>query len=143
VNYINNIFGTTTSLENAVGGWTAFDAKRKWVYFIALKLFGSGNNRCLAEAVNDAESACGLIRSVFRSLLHFSSNDKSFWDHYNERKALIRQFGNPDSEVADYCKMVKSKGEDALYYLTDASKREKNLIFENLAEYSEKIGREQ
>lgn len=141
IKYITNIFTTTTNLEIAVGGWTSFDDRKKWLYFIALKLYGAKNSWCLNDAVNHAESSTLLERNVFRSLLHISHVDKDFWNHYDERKNIIHALGNPDSEVADYCAMVKSKGKDALYYLTDASKREKDLIFETLSMYSEKIGR--
>ncbi|NLC26903.1 MAG: BREX-4 system phosphatase PglZ, partial [Fastidiosipila sp.] len=139
--YIVDVFGTTTNLEIAVGSWTSFDSRKKWLYFIALKLYGAKSSWCLSEATNIADSSALFIRGVFRSLLHLSQDDKDFCKHYDERKNIIRSLGNPDSEVADYCAMVKSKGEYTLYYLTDASKSEQNLIFENLATYSEKIGR--
>lgn len=141
-NYVTAVFGTTTNLENSIGSWSSFNNKKKWLYFIALKLYGAKNSWCLSVAAKNAESSSLFIRSVFRSLLQISHNDKEFWNHYDERKNIVRAVGNPDSEVSDYCAMVKSKGADALYYLTDASKREKNLIFENLATYSEVIGRD-
>lgn len=141
-NYVMAVFGTTTNLENSIGSWLSFDSKKKWLYFIALKLYGAQNSWCLSVAVKNAENSSLFIRSVFRSILQISHNDKEFWKHYDERKGIIRALGNQDSEVVDYCAMVKSKGADALYYLTDASPREKNLIFEELAAYSEEIGRE-
>ena len=141
--YISNVFETTTNLDMLIGNWSTFDASKKWLYFIALKLYGAKNNWCLTEAIRNADNCDLFIRSVFRSLLHVSHEDNQFWNRYDERKKLIHSLGNPDSEVADYCAMVKSKGENALYYLTDASKAEKNLIFENLDVYSEKIGRKE
>ena len=140
--YVTKLFGTTSTLENTIGSWSVFNDKKKWFFFIALKLFGANNSWCLSVAARDAENSGLFVRSVFRSILHLSHDEKNFWNHYDERKNIIRSLGNPDSEVADYCAMVKSKGKDALYYLTDASKREKNLIFENLAVYSEEIGRD-
>lgn len=139
--YIVDVFGTTTNLEIVVGSWNSFDVKKKWLYFIALKLYGAKNSWCLSEATNDIDNSTLFVRGVFRSLFHLSYDDKEFWNHYDERKNIIRSLGNPDSEVADYCAMVKSKGKNALYYLTDASKTEQNLIFENLAMYSDEIGR--
>lgn len=139
--YIMSVFGTTTNLENLIGSWGTYDERKKWLYFIALKLYGAKNSWCLTEAVCQAENSNLFIRSVFRSLLNLSYNDKEFWNHYDERKSIIRALENPDSEVSDYCAMVKQKEQDALYYLTDASEREKNLIFENLDNYSEKLGR--
>lgn len=139
--YIVDVLGTTTNLEIAVGSWTSFDARKKWLYFIALKLYGAKNSWCLNETANNTDNSNMFVRGVFRSLLHLPHDDKDFWNHYDERKNIIRSLGNPDSEVADYCAMVKSQGKNTLYYLTDASKTERNLIFENLSAYSEKIGR--
>lgn len=140
--YIDTTFGTTTNLDMVIGNWSTFDSNKRWLYFIALKLYGAKNNWCLTEAMKDLDDSSLILRGVFRSLLHISNDDKDFWNHYEERKNLIRSLGNPDSEVVDYCAMVKSKGENALYYLTDASKAERNLIFENLDKYSETIGRD-
>lgn len=139
--YITDIFTTTTNLEMYIGSWNSFAPNKKWLYFIALKLYGAVNSWCLNDAICHTENSKFFVRNIFRSILHISYTEKDFWTHYGERKNIIHSLGNPDSEVADYCAMVKSRGKDALYYLTDASKREKNLIFENLAMYSEEIGR--
>ena len=141
-NYVASTFGTTCNLENVIGSWATFDERKKWYYFIALKLFGVKNSWCLSIAVQQAENNNQFIRYVFRSLLDLSHDDKAFWNHYEERKHVIIALGSPDAEIADYCTMVKIKGKDALYYLTDLSKREKDQIFENLALYSDEIGRD-
>ncbi len=141
--YITTVFGTTTNLENSIGSWSSFTNRNKWFYFIALKLYGVKNSWCLSTAAKNAENPDCFVRSIFRCILQLSHNDKDFWNHYDERKRIIHALGNPNSEVSDYCAIVKSKGADSLYYLTDASKREKNLIFVNLAVYSEKIGHDQ
>lgn len=141
--YISDVFGTYTNLEIAAGIWQSFDSCKQWLYFIALKLYGVKNNWCLSEAIKDAEKSSMLIRGVFRSILSLSPDDKNFWRRYAERKDLIKSFGNPDAEVADYCAMVKSKGKYALYYLTDASKAEQNLIFEMLSRYADEFKRDE
>ncbi len=141
VKYLVKLFGNTANLENYIGSWTTFDSTKKWIYFIALKLYGAKNNWCLQEAAKNTDKSSLLIREVFRSLLHLSHEDKEFWNHYDERKRILHALGNPDVEVADYCATVKLQGKNALYYLTDASVREKTLIFENLAAFSEELGR--
>ena len=139
--YISNVFGTYTNLEIAAGSWQSFDTYKQWLYFIALKLYGVKNSWCLSKAIANTEKSSMLIRGVFRSILTIESEDKNFWDFYSERKHLIQSFGNPDAEVADYCAMVKCKGKYTLYYLTDASKAERNLIFETLTLYADKFDR--
>lgn len=139
--YIKEIFGTTTNLELVIGNWTAFDSGKKWLYFIALKLYGAKNSWCLSQTIDNVDSSALFVRGIYRSILSLAHNSNDFWDHYEERKKIIQLLGNPDVEVTDYCAMAKSKGENILYYLTDASRREQNMIFEGLAAYSEKIGR--
>lgn len=141
VQYISDVFGTYTNLEIAAGSWQSFDTYKQWLYFIALKLYGVKNSWCLSKAIAGIEKSSMLIRGVFRSILTVESDDKNFWEFYSERKHLIQLFGNSDAEVADYCAMVKSKGKYALYYLTDESKAERNLIFETLALCAEEFDR--
>lgn len=140
--YISDVFGTYTNLELAVASWQSFDVDKRWVYFIALKLYGAKNSWCLSEAIKNTDISAKLIRGIFRGILSLDSNDKDFWKHYSERKNLIQTFGNPGAEVADYCAMVRSKGKYSLYYLTSSSKAEKNLIFEMLSLYAEEFKRD-
>ena len=70
--FITNIFGNTANLDMLIGSWSAFDAKKKWLYFIALKLYGAKNSWCLTEAISNADGSDMFIRSVFRSILHVS-----------------------------------------------------------------------
>ena len=43
--------------------------------------------------------------------------------------------GCSDIEIADYCKWVLSKGKEAIYYLTDMTATEINMIFSLLNDY--------
>jgi hypothetical protein len=134
--YFTQIFGGCTNLELVASNWHIFDDRKKWLYFVALKLYGAKNSWCLNTAAQEAESVDKLVRCLFRSILSVQWNDTNFWDKYNERKNLLHSFGNPDSEVLDYCSMVKSKGKYALYYLTDSTSSQQSLIFENLDAYA-------
>ena len=134
--YISNLFGSYTNLELIASSWKLFDEKKKWLYFIALKLFKSKNSWCINKAIDYAHSCDMLIRGVYRSILSLDWNAREFWDCYEERISLIRSFGKSDVEENDYCAIVKSKGKYALYYLSCASKMEINLIFELLDIYA-------
>lgn len=138
---VNAEFGNTTNLSQAISNWKSYDSKKKWLYFIALKLYGVENSWCLNEAVKQTSRADLFVTGIFRSILNLPHDDRDFWRHYDERKNLINMLGNCDIEVKDYCDTVQSKGKDMLYYLTDATSAEKHLIFEALAKYSEEIGR--
>ena len=136
-------FGISTNFSLIVNAWKGFDENKKWLYFIALKMNMDEGNWCLNTAVAISENMSKLIRNVYRSLLKVEPNDPTFWDKYNERKNLIESFGSSATEVDDYLQMIKSKESKALYYLTDGSKKEKEYVFEFLAQYSEEYSRDE
>ena len=136
-------FGISTNFSLIVNAWKGFDENKKWLYFIALKMNKDEENWCLNTAVSNSESMSKLIRNVYRSLLKVEPNDPTFWDKYNERKNLIESLGSSATEVDDYLQMIKSKESKALYYLTDGSKKEKEYVFEFLAQYSEEYSRDE
>ena len=140
--YISDYIGNCDHLEYAAPAWTSFEPYKKWVYFIALKLFGAKNSWCLSEAAKSADSSSLLIREIYRSILSLEPENPQFWKHYDERKTLIKQIGSSHAEETDYCGIVKKKENKTLYYLSDSSEDERNLIFETLHDCSEELGRE-
>lgn len=135
VEICNSEFGNYQSLEIAIPNYSEYSEQKKWLFFIALKLFGVANNRCLAVAVNNAVIHSQLIREVFRCILEKNHTDKDFSEFYQQRKYLLMSFGNPVNEVVDFCKVVLQKEEKAIYYLTDNTKQEKELILILLEKY--------
>lgn len=138
---INLVFGNYRNLGILASNYNNFNDNKKWLYFIALKLYGSKSNWCLNIASTKANKYTELIREVFRSILDINHLDKDFILHYQERKALLVALGNPIDNVIDYCKMVKQKGKYAIYYLTDNTRQEKEMIFAQLDKYGEQFSR--
>ena len=110
------------------------DAK-KWLYFIALKRFGA-KNECLDLASQKAHAYEELVHWIVRGLVDLDCKSPDFWKLYDCRKALLNQMEVSDDEVLDYCRYIKCKKRDALYYLTDSHRLEKELILECIADYS-------
>lgn len=137
------VFGMTSKLNLIVNQWKVFESKQKWLYFIALKLNGAGESWCLNEAVKKSNDFCQLLRNIYRSILSKNHTDADFSERYAERKNLISAFGVSEKEVSDYLQMLKIKEENALYYLTDLSRREKETIFELLEQYAETFDKEE
>ena len=120
------VFNHNLNVENKRG---------MWLYFIGLKLFGAGGDWCLNNAAGKTSSSSELVRNIYRSLLELEPDDKLFYTAYDSRKNLVSVLGNPVNEVADYCKIVLSKEKNAVYYLTDNTSQEKELIFKILDKY--------
>ena len=134
-------YGGYANLNIIIGNWMSFDSNQRWMYFVMLKLYGSPNSWCLSVASKMSNSVDELIRCIFRSILSLNCDDNDYRDKYLERKNIINFLGNPIDEIIDYCGMVKSKGQYALYYLTDNSRIEKELMFELLDLYGLEIPR--
>lgn len=139
---INSQFGNRKALDLVLQNYAFFSPEQKWLYFIALKLYGCTNNWCIHTAANAANSAEELVRQIYRSILSADPSNKDFEKLYSQRKQILNQLGNPLEEVIDFCKVVISKGGNAIYYLTDNTQKEKELIFTLLDQYGQKYGKQ-
>lgn len=135
--------GNVHYLDNAISMYRlhSYNKNWLWLYFIALKLFGAGSDWCLNNAASKATSTSDFIRNIYRSILELEPTDPLFVSAYERRKILLDALGNPLDELSNYCKIVLSKGKDALYYLTDSSIQEKELVFKLLNKYGTEFDR--
>lgn len=136
VKAINQEIGLYSNLELFINASQDYTEVRKWLYFVALKRFGT-KNECLNQAIRKAHAYEEIVHWIVRSLVDLDCKSSDYWDVYNCRKALLNQLEVSDDEVLDYCRYIRSKKRDALYYLTDAHRLEKELILECIDDYSE------
>ena len=135
VNAINHEIGLYSNLELFINASQDYTDAKKWLYFIALKRFGA-KNECLDLASQKAHAYEELVHWIVRGLVDLDCKSPDFWKLYDCRKALLNQMDVSDDEVFDYCRYIKCKKRDALYYLTDLHRLEKELILECIADYS-------
>lgn len=129
--------GNVHSLDIAISNYqhNSNDKKWIWLYLIGVKLFGAGADWCLNAASLNASSPKEFLRNLYRCILEIDVRSPEFTGIYERRKALLNAVGNPVDEVVDFCKIVLSKERDALYYLTDNTIQEKELVFKLLNKY--------
>lgn len=132
---IESLFGNRNALQHIIQNFMSYSDNQKWLYFVALKLYGCPENWCLDTASKTATGSTDIVRHIYRGILSVEPKSKDFSKIYNQRKQLLNQLGNPLDEVVDFCKVVISKGENAIYYLTDNTQKEKDLIFAMLDKY--------
>ncbi len=135
IDIVDSEFGNHTSLDLAFNNYIYFDDSKKWLYLISLKLYGCKNNWVLHTSSAKAKSNKDFIKNIYRSILDIDPRDKNFKKYYIDRKNILTQLNNPIEEVSDYCKMVAIKGTKAIYYLTDNTQREKEMIITLLDKY--------
>lgn len=130
-------FGTDSNLSNAISAFPTFDPQKQWLYYVALSICGVKDNEYLQLAVNYASDASEFVKSLFRAILSVDRTESQFETLYKERKELLRNFENYLPEVINYCKVTSTKGEEAIYYLTDLTQPEKERIISWLDLYGE------
>ena len=135
--------GSINNLDIVISTYHQNSANPKWLwlYFIGLKLFQAGNDSYLNRAIEAASSPSELVHNLYRTILEIDPTDAAFMSMYEQRKADLNAVGNPFDEVNNFCKIVQSKGKYALYYLTDNTIQEKELIFKLLNRYNENFER--
>lgn len=142
--YVENKIVAVNSLSYAFHNWNQFDDNKKWLYFLALKCYGVHNNSYLDLVVSLSNKSTELIENIFKGLLEIAHTDKKFWEYYKIRKELIKSIGElPAKYVSDYCQWTISKGKDAIYYLTDSSETEIQLLFNLLNEFKNNLNKEE
>jgi hypothetical protein len=136
-------FGNIKTLDLVIPNYLSFDAERKWLFFIGLKLFGAKNNWSLDTAASRATSTTDLVRHAYRDILEVEPASNDFTACYSTRKSLLNALGNPVDYVVGFCKIVISKEKTAIHYLTDNTQQEKETIFFLLDKYGLDFSKEE
>lgn len=134
---VESLFGSVYGLSDCISQYNSFDDNKKWLYFIALSIFGAKQNSYLQHAIFNSANYKELTKSLFRAILTVDSSDAEFSQLYAERKEILSSFSESLDEVIDFCKVLSVKEQDAIYYLTDSTQPEKERIIEWLNTYGE------
>ena len=141
---VDVIFSNHNALDLSLDSFKFFDSDKKWLYFVSLKIYGVKNNEYLQESVLSAESYTDLISNIFRAIIRVSPLDKKFKEYYRSRKKLLSVLEFDARELDYYCTLLRGKmGANALYYLTNNTPQEKELIFEVLSKYGSEYTRDE
>lgn len=128
-------FGNEANISQAFSSYYSYDSRKRWLYYIVLSICGVKDSEYLQLAVNNASNADELVKSVFRAILTIDKKNSDFEKLYTQRKTIISNLKDVLPEAVDYCKVVSTKGEDAIYYLTDLTQPEKERIISWLEMY--------
>ncbi len=136
-------FGSNVNLTNCVKQYPSYTDDMMWLYYIAVCVMGAKKNSYLSLAMVNTSNYQDFAKSLFRSILTVDREDEDFKKLYEERKDILSFYSNYLSEIMDFCKVVSTKQEDAIYYLTDLSKPEKEKIITWLDTYGNKYTSDQ
>lgn len=139
--FVEKEFGGSTKLALFIGNLSAMDAKKRWTYFIAMKVCGIQGNSYLANVVTASITLDDFYDRLYTCLLEVNAESKQFPQLFEERTQLLHKINVPTEVVASFCKQVTTKGKDAILYLTDATVQEKEAVIEWLDRYAEGMER--
>lgn len=126
-----------------ISEYPKFDVEKRWLYYIALLICGVKNNDYLKLALNKTSKSSELIKNIFRSVLDIDWKSENYQKLYRQRKSLISELKKPLPETIDFCKILSTKGEDEIYYLTDLTQPEKEKIIKWLSNYGVKYSKDE
>lgn len=130
-----NEFGSCSKLERQLHNWNSFSNAEKWLLFLGFKLYGTKDNLYLTEIISVSDNVEELLDNAYRIILNHDITEKDFKRYYDERRAVLKSFSSPVEQAVNFCKIVKAKGKNAIYYLTDITQQERETIFVWLDQY--------
>ena len=128
-------FGNADDMIRVLHDYPDYSDTKKWICYIALSIYGAKKDSYVSLANSYTTGYLDIPRALFRTILSVDRTDEDFARLYAERKEILKSFRGFISELVDYCKIVSVKEEDAIYYLTDLSRQEKEKIIEWLDIY--------
>lgn len=124
---IDKEFGSVYNLSMMIrNAFIDMESDRAWLLWIAMKVFGTKENKYLSAVVKKSESVNNLIELIFLDLLCYKHDSTDFMQLYQERKQLIDLLPNKYlAYIQNYCNLIGRYDRDAVYYLTNLSEKEK------------------
>ena len=135
-------FGGEANLDFAINGFSAFNKEQKWLFYIALRQRLPSQLSYVRRAAISAETYNGFIRNLYRLILEEHPQDKAFYDNYIQRKNALKQIGEQPGELTSFLSILSSKEKDAIHYLTDITRQEKENIITLLSKYGDEYKHE-
>lgn len=133
---INSLLGSLSNFSSHIDEMME-DAQSMdaWYLWLSMKVYGTKENSYLSIAVSKSKSPAELVELVFMELLHHKHTDSNFNTLYKERKRLVERLPENIVLTQKYCDHVGQYEQDAVYYLTDLSYKEKLKFLKCLSAY--------
>ena len=133
---IDKEFGSVYNLSMMIKNvFTDIESDRAWLLWIAMKIFGTKENKYLSAAVQKSSSVHNLIELIFMDLLSYNHEEETnFLQLYRERKQLIELLSHNkySAHIQNYCNSVGRYDRNAVYYLTNLNDKEKRTFLSYL-----------
>lgn len=131
----SNFGGTSNLVTNLDNVLETGDKNKLWLLWLAMQVFGAGNNKYVTRIIASSDSVDTFERSLYNELLSVKHDDHMFDTYYAERKHILDSISENLPYIDDYCDQIGMHGKYAVCYLTAASERERYELVKNLSIY--------
>lgn len=131
--YVVSVFGS--NLADCINGFAQYDSNKRWIYFLALATSGVKGNEYLTYVISKSKTFDDFIMLAFCAILKIPVGDPNFQKYYDERKVITSNLADYSDSLDCFCKQVYGKEENAILYLTDNTRKEKEHIIELIGKY--------
>ncbi|MBQ1266753.1 MAG: BREX-4 system phosphatase PglZ [Proteobacteria bacterium] len=114
--------------------YDAWSMEQRWLHWLALKQYGT-NQPYLSRVMEKTTDYRQLIRNLYRQIAEVSPTAKEFEKLYQSRYVILRSMQNMEAEASDFAQWIMQKEADALYYMTDLSRHEREAILSLISRY--------
>lgn len=128
-------FGNTLSLALNIANIEGKSQNEQWCYFLAMKCYGIQKNEYLSKVVNKANTIEEFWDVLYSLILDIDCRKNTYLSLYKERKDVLSKLNVPIAIRSTFCKQVLSKNDKSIFYLTDCSIQEKELVISLVCEY--------
>lgn len=133
--FLDYAFGGVDNLLPSIEHFSSFDKDKQWAYFIALRKHGAKGNKYLTAVLSKSNTFEDFISGLYDTILEFDCDTNSYFDIYRQRKQILKGLKGYTPILATYLKRLSEKKEKALFYLTDLTRQEKELVLEDICLY--------
>lgn len=133
--YVKVLFGGIDNLVMHLKDFSSYTPQEKWTLYQALRFFGVGNDRYMNAVMSEATNFDAFIKRLYNTIFEFDITEEEYDEIYQNRKKYVYGLDQYALELNSFCKQVESKGVKGLFFLTDNTQQEKELIIKLIVEY--------
>lgn len=122
-------FGNHEQLISRLKDTYTFTENENWFLLLGLKIYTRPNDEYLANAIHTSSSVSELIGHIYTDILQIEPMSPNFNKKYQIRKKLVNEIKD-DLATQSFCNQIITEQFDSIYYLTDNTVQEKELIFQ-------------
>ena len=132
---ITSLLGISCNELDHLNKYADWSSNQRWLYVLMRKTKVT-DNVYLNEVMANTTSSDQFIRQLYRTIANHRFSENNYWTIYNERRELLKQLQDNSGEAENFCSWIAHKEHTAIYYLTNLTRAEQEMILRQTATYA-------